>query len=310
MPFPELLLREAPAPSAGLSSRADVALFVGLVQRRATPLPATIRAGLEQAGWAGAGSFARPDAQVEALLDVPVPVEGWGAFEEVFDWDGRLAEAGDGRRIASPLALAVRSFFEAGGVRAWIVRCGDPLPLLRQGAEADLIAENARLLAWVPAAPPPGAANRVPLIPGLNALGNEADAADPRTWRGVAHVWGVEEAAMLLLPDLAELAGGVPLPLPQPPGPPPSPESWHPCAPAATPGALAEQRRRLAFTAPRLTRAGYRLWSQSLAQVLRMLATPRGSGRLETSITSRRCAAPRGIASIRSTCASACDQRR
>ena len=40
MPFPELVLREAPRPAAGLSSRADVALFVGLVARRATPVPA------------------------------------------------------------------------------------------------------------------------------------------------------------------------------------------------------------------------------------------------------------------------------
>ena len=49
MPFPELLLREAPGPRASLSARADVALFVGLVPRRAAPLPAAVRAALEQA---------------------------------------------------------------------------------------------------------------------------------------------------------------------------------------------------------------------------------------------------------------------
>ncbi|WP_372617555.1 phage tail sheath C-terminal domain-containing protein [Falsiroseomonas sp.] len=277
MPFPELLLREAPAPASGLSARADVALFVGLVPRRDAPLPHAIRAALEAAGWAGAGSFARPDAQVEALLDMPVAVEGWGAFEELFDWDGRLVEAGDERRIPCPLALAVRSFFAAGGVRAWVVRCGDPLPLLRRGSSAAIAAQNARLLAWAPAAPPPDAAQRVPLIGGLNGLGNEPDPTAPATWRGVGHAWGVEEAAMLLLPDLAELAGGVPRPLPAPPGPPPVPEAFRPCAPPVQDSAPPQQRVRLAFTAPRLDRDGYRLWSQALAQVLRMLATPRGA---------------------------------
>jgi hypothetical protein len=277
MPFPELLLREASAPAAGLSARADVALFVGLVPRSASPLPRAIRAALEASGWAGAGSFARPDPQVEALLDVPVPVEGWGAFEDVFAWDARLVEAGDTNRIPCALALAVRSFFAAGGVRAWVVRCGDPLPLLRRGEMGALQAESRRLLAWAPAAAPPDAAERVPLIGGLNGLGSEPDPTAPATWRGVAHAWGVEEAAMLLLPDLAELAGGVPQPLPAPPGPPPVPEAFRPCAPPVPGSALPEQVARLAFTAPRLDRAGYRIWSQALAQVLRMLATPRGA---------------------------------
>lgn len=277
MPFPELLLREAPGPKAGLSARADVALFVGLVPRRATPLPRALRAALEAAGWAGAGAFARPDPQVEALLDVPVAVEGWGAFEELFAWDERAVEADDPRRVPSPLGLAVRSFFEAGGVRAWILRCGDPLPLLRRGTPEEVVAEARRLLAWAPAAPPPDAAARVPLIPALNGLGTEADPTSPATWRGVAHVWGVEEAAMLLLPDLTELSGGAPRPLPSPPGPPPVPETFRPCAQPVPGAALAAQRTRLAFTGPRLGRAGYRVWSQALSQVLRMLATPRGA---------------------------------
>jgi hypothetical protein len=277
MPFPEILLREAPAPRAGLSARADIAFFAGLVPRRAGPLPRAIRAGLEAAGWAGAGSFARPDAQVEALLDMPVAVDGWAAFEELFDWDARVVEADDPRRIPCPLGLAVRSFFEAGGLRAWVLRCGDPLPLLRRGAPDALAAEARALLAWAPSAAPPDAAQRVPLIPGFSGLGDEADPTSPAAWRGVAHIWGVEEAALLLLPDLAELTGGVPRTLPAPPGPPPVPEAFHPCAPPTPQAVQAPRPGRLAFTAPRLDRAGYRLWSRALSQVLRMLATPRGA---------------------------------
>ena len=54
MPFPSLIIRQAPPPRAELSSRADIALFVGLVPRRTeAPVPDDLRAWLEAAGWAG-----------------------------------------------------------------------------------------------------------------------------------------------------------------------------------------------------------------------------------------------------------------
>src|SRR5215218_4886201 len=105
MAFRELVLRDAPRPAAGLSSRADVALFVGLVARRATALPAELLAQLEQAGWAGSGPFARGSAATEALLDMPVAVDSFDAFAALFAWDQRPVAAGDPRRI--PCALGV-----------------------------------------------------------------------------------------------------------------------------------------------------------------------------------------------------------
>lgn len=276
MPFPELIVREVRPPSAGPSPRADVALFVGLVRRRAVPLPAAVRVALTDAGWAGSGAFARVPAAVDALLDVPVAIEGWGAFEALFEADRALAP-GDLRRVPCPLALAVRSFFEAGGVRAVVVRTGDPLPLLPPGDMAAVGQVKRRVLSWAAAAPPADAAQRVPLLPGFGGLGTPASANDPATWRGVAHAWGVEEAAMLLLPDLPELCAGLPAPLPQPAGPPAVPEAWRPCAPPA-PGVEAAARPAApARAAPRLDRAGYGAWSAALRYVLDLLGSRRGA---------------------------------
>ncbi|NJD04915.1 MAG: hypothetical protein FIA97_00255 [Methylococcaceae bacterium] len=229
------------------------------------------------AGWAGSGPFARPPAAVDALLDVPVPIESWGAFEHLFAWDARLIDAGGVRRLPCPLGLAVRSFFEAGGVRAYVVRTGDPLPLLTDDPANVVMAAKRRLLSWATAAPPPDAVHRVPLIPGFGGLGSPPQATDPATWRGVAHVWGVDDAAMLALPDLPELFAGAPVPLPAVPEPPPVPVQFRPCAPIA-PGFEPEARAgRRAVAAPRLDRAGYRDWALPLRHILGMLAVPQGA---------------------------------
>ena len=67
MPFPSLDIQLVAPPAAGLSSRADGALFAGLVGRRETPLPASLRDWLERAGWAGSGPFARDAAAVAGV---------------------------------------------------------------------------------------------------------------------------------------------------------------------------------------------------------------------------------------------------
>lgn len=277
MPYPELLLRQAPLPAAGLSSRADIALFVGLVPRRvATPVPRALRDWLQTAGWAGSGPFARTPARVDALLDVPVPIESWGAFEALFAWDERMVKAGSPARIPCALGRAVRSFFESGGVRAYVVRTGDPLPLLSDTPAAGIIAQRRRLVDWSSASPPPSPGHRVPLIPGFGP-GSPPQASSPGTWQGVAHIWGVEDAAMLSLPDLPELFAGPPMPLPAIPRPPPVPEQFKPCAPTVS-GYEPEQRiNRLTVAAPRLDRNGYRNWGNAIRHVLGMLAVPQGA---------------------------------
>jgi hypothetical protein len=275
MPLPEVIFRDAPTPAAGLSSRADVALFAGLVARTPAPLPASLLAVLAEAGWAGAGPFARSPAHVEALLDVPVAIDSFDAFEALFAWRGRALAPGDPRRVACPLGLAVKSFFAAGGIRAVIVRTGDPLPLLTDAPPDQVLAAKRRLLSWAAASPPPDAAARVPLLPGFGGLGAPIEATDAKTWRGAAHVLGVAEAAMLLLPDLPELIAGVPEPVPDPPAPPPPPEAFRPCAPPAPDFVPDARITRPAVSAPRLDRAGYAAWADALRFVLDMLSPAR-----------------------------------
>ncbi len=275
MPYPELILREAPRPAAGLSSRADVALFVGLVARRAAPLPAELRAQLEQGGWAGSGPFTRGATATDALLDLPVPVDSFDAFDALFAWDERPVAPGDPRRVPSALGLAVKSFFAEGGIRAVIVRTGDPLPLLGDDAADAVVAAKRRLISWAPADAPADAARRAPLLPGFAGRGTPVEATDPGTWRGAAHVFGVEEAAMLSLPDLPELIAGAPEPIPDLPAPPAPPEQFKPCAPPA-PDFVPEPRlSRPPVAAPRLERAGYADWADAIRFVLDLLSPVR-----------------------------------
>jgi hypothetical protein len=275
MPYPELILREAPRPAAGLSSRADVALFVGLVARRSTPVPAELRTQLEEAGWAGGGPFTRGSAASEALLDMPVPVDSFDAFDALFAWDERPVAPGDPRNAPGALGLAVKSFFAEGGIRAVIVRTGDPLPLLADDAPDAAAAAKRRLISWAAGDPPDNPALRAPLLPGFAGRGTPVDATSPSTWRGAAHIFGVEEAAMLSLPDLPELIAGAPEPIPDLPAPPAPLEQFKPCAPPA-PSFVPDTRiSRPPVAAPRLERAGYADWATAIRFLLDLLSPVR-----------------------------------
>jgi uncharacterized protein len=272
MPLPGLIFRTDPLARPAFTARADVAVFAGLVPRRTTtPVPASLRQWLEQAGWALSAhsrpATARPDAQVETLLDVPVPIDDWGVFDALFAWERRLLQAGGTAMLPCALGAAVRAFFAEGGRRCYVVRCGDPPPLL--AATGDSRTARALLLAWGPTAPPDGAARR-PILPGYASRGLPASAADPTTWHGAAHVLGIDEAAMLLLPDLPDLLTPDPAPLPPPPAPPPVPEQFVTCAPVAA--AAADAPPPVLFAAPRLDLAGYRGWATALRFTLDLLA--------------------------------------
>jgi len=258
MPFPGLIVQATAPAKAGLSARADVALFVGLVARRPGPLPAEIRAELTVAGWAGAGPLARPETALEALLDVPVAVESWDRFDTLFAWDARPLDTPATRHLPCPLGLAVRSFFNEGGRRAYILRVGDPSPL-DDAAGGRPTALRA-------------------LLPGLGDPGAMPDPGDPRGWRGAALAWALDDAAMLCLPDLPELFALPPMPvLPVPPRPVLE-ERFQPCAIPAPDVGLAERVAPPALSAPRLDRAGFVGWAGAVAYALDLLNRPRGRG--------------------------------
>ena len=276
MPFPELVISNSKQAVTALPGRADIAVFVGLVARRGGPVPEDIRAALTEAGWAGSGGFSRKPEAVEALLDVPVAVTSWGAFDGLYAWDQRRVAEGSELRIPCALGLAVRSFFAEGGAKAWIVRVGDPLPLIGAGTPANVVAQKRALVAGNPAIKPKDATVSAPLIPGFGGGVGAPSTGDPATWTGAAHIWGIEDAAMLALPDLPELFAGAPVALENPKGPPPVPEHFKACAARGLPVDV-DAASHVPLAAPRLDMAGYDAWARAIRHVLDMLARPGGA---------------------------------
>jgi len=261
---------------AGLSTRADVALFAGCVARRDGPVPAALRAGLADGGWSPAGLFRTSEERLQSLLGVPVPVESWSEFDALFAWERRPAAPGSADILPTALGLAVKSFFDEGGAKAYVVRTGDPLPLVDPTLSIpQFTVAKMRLLSWGSAAPD-DAASRVPILPGFRSLGASADPADPSTWTGAAAIFAVSDAAMLVLPDLIDICGGAPEPMPDIPEPPGPPEQFRPCAPAAPQVEPEPRAARPRYRAPRLDKARYALWSGALRFALDLLGLPKG----------------------------------
>lgn len=275
MPAPgiEFVTRRSTAP-AGPSTRADVAVFAGLIGRQPGALPAALRSALAEAGWRDGGTFDTPDGRIECLLGVPIAVQSWAEFDALFNWRSRAPVAGSALRMPCPLGLAVRQFFAQGGAKAWIVRCGDPLSLAAPDLTSDQFAERQLRALAGPIAPD---ADGVPILPGFQSRSRDADPLDPATWAGAAAIYAIDDAAMLLLPDLPDLAAGPPQiaePLPEPPGPP---EAFRPCAPVETgEPALPERKAVPDYRAVRLGQARYRVWSAALTHALALLGRPRG----------------------------------
>jgi len=175
--------------------RTDITCFVGCVRSRNAPLPRQVTEDLRAAGWVD-GPWRRGEAQLRTLEQLPVAVESWDAFDQLFDWRSRPVAAGGTATCASYLGAAVRRFFAQGGRRAIVVRVGDPWPFMD--------------------APGSRAANRTEriarLVPQFVIASLPFDATDPRTWRGIQHLYGLPEVSLVCMPDLADACGGDPAP--------------------------------------------------------------------------------------------------
>jgi len=243
-----------PAPQ-----RTDIACFVGFVRRRRAPLPDPIRERLRIAGWVE-GPWARPAEAVEALEQVPVTVESWDAFDSLFDWRSRPLEAGGGSVCACYLGAVVRRFFSQGGRRAIIVRVGDPWPYLETAG--DRAANRVeRLRASLPSFAPGIAGYRL------------FDPADPGSWRGIEHLYGLPEVSLLCLPDLADICAGEAVPPSTTVPLVPVPEVFVECSgPESVPDGDAALHR---VTAPRCDEAGLLVWRDAVDDVREFLARQR-----------------------------------
>jgi hypothetical protein len=241
----------AGAVSGRAPDRADVACFVGRVHRRVlpggddpvepayTPLPPPVERWLRENGWSGPPPFGRPDAQVQALLDVPVPCENWETFDQLFAWERRPYRGG--ALGGTYLAAAVRSFFAQGGRLCYVVRVGDP---------------------WAPGATRDARLATLPeLIPGWGAS-RRAEPAARRSWRGMGLLFGLPDVSFVALPDLAEACAPDPSPHRAVPEPPPPEEVFVECS--AGESAPSPDRHPPLVRAPRCDEAGYRYWGEAV----------------------------------------------
>src|SRR6187549_3510099 len=175
--------------------RTDITCFVGYVRTRNTSLPRQVTEDLRAAGWID-GPWRRSQAQLRTLEQLPVVVESWDAFDQIFDWRSRPVTAGSAATCASYLGAAVRRFFAQGGRRAIVVRVGDPWPFM-DAAGTRAANRTARI---------------APLVPQFVVPSLPFDPTDPRTWRGIQHLYGLPEASLVCIPDLADACGGDPAP--------------------------------------------------------------------------------------------------
>ena len=170
-----LSFQTTPAIEPAHPARADIALFVGWTTRRAgTPLPRAIGEWLR----------ARRYSDDEALLGVPVPIDTWTTFDALFDWHARPLGSLATQRCDDYLGLALRDFFANGGRKAYVLRLGDPWPLVPQIEGAARSERLGQLL------PPGGEASWM-----------------RESWRGIEQAWALDDVSLVLVPDLPDLFG-------------------------------------------------------------------------------------------------------
>lgn len=179
--------------STGSPNRMDIACFVGLVSVQQNASRDDINQWLYEQSWLTASRQYKPPydkhqtasyhrADAAQLLDVPIPIENWEQFAQLFDWKQRLY--GEGLSGAAYLATAVHSFFAQGGRKCYVVRVAEPLPYTATATQRNALLQK--------------------LIPGFPDAVNSTP-ADRSKWHGIGHVLGLPEVTMLCLPDLPDL---------------------------------------------------------------------------------------------------------
>jgi uncharacterized protein len=236
--------------------RTDIACFVGYVGRRNTPVPAQVRQDLRAAGWID-GPWRRDEAQVQSLEQLPVTVDSWEAFDRLFDWRSRRLSASGSGTCGSYLGAAVRRFFAQGGRRAIVVRVGDPWPYVE-----------------LPGSRTANRAARIrEILPTLGGAVPPFDSTDPRTWRGVQHLYGLGEASLVCLPDLPDACAGDPPPPDTTLQPVPISEGFVECSTGEEPPPADIALRRQ--QAPHCDAAGLRAWTQAIGSAREFLVRHR-----------------------------------
>jgi hypothetical protein len=176
--FEDRVLR--PAPTA---PRGDVAFAVGWCAWRADA-----RVSPQLARWIEDALVRRVAAGTPLPIDVPLPFDSWADFEAAADWRNRAVARDGGERADATLGVAVRDFFANGGRRIYVSALGTPWPLTQPPADpSDPEAPSARDAAFE------------------QIVARFVD-RDRDSWRGLAPLRALDDVAMVLVPDLAEIS--------------------------------------------------------------------------------------------------------
>ncbi|HEX5125589.1 MAG TPA: hypothetical protein VFW00_02505 [Rhodocyclaceae bacterium] len=242
-------------------NRTDVACFIGFVARRpGVPLPTTMLDELRLAGWVQ-GPWKRGPEALQSLENLPVTVESWEAFAQIFAWEARPlrspSDSNDGATCTTYLGAAVRSFFARGGRRAVIIRVGNPWPYLESS-----IGRTARRRERV--------SRLVPDFADHSNPANLFNPLDPSSWRGIYHVYGLRDVSILCLPDLPDACAVDPITPAVDLPPPVLPEGFVECSddepPLPVDDALSD------VPAPRLDSRSFAPWRLAIASLRAFLA--------------------------------------
>lgn len=225
-------------------NRADIACFVGFVGRRNTPIPAGMQRWLIEQNWRNP-HYEHSVSGLDDLLNVPVPIDRWEVFDQLFAWDQRDYDS-QGLRGSTYLGAAVRSFFAQGGSKCYVVRVGNPWSA--KTSRSDRLAQIAQLI--------PGYPDRL-----------DISAIDPHSWGGVGHLFGLPDVSFVCLPDLCDAVQIEVLPREEPPEVV-AIEQFVECSEVALPPKNSAVRF---LSAPRCDEAGYTDWARAVRLVAELL---------------------------------------
>jgi uncharacterized protein len=275
------------APVARSPYRADVALFVGFVDRRrrkhvpGMPIDDVVAQRIVPSDddpgdprlyrWLVTEGWARgvPDAdraRIDELVGIPVPIDSFATFDRLFAWEFRPCGTD---YCDTYLGAAIRSFFVQGGRLCYVVRVDTPPAVPLDGpAAAAFIAQQETQLAK--------------LVPGYPSAVVQSPADERTDWSGVWLVFGLPDVSMIALPDLPDLVRG---PLPADRGlPPPRPVdvAFEECSDPAADGDDTQFVRDL--LAPTSDDAGFVAWNRVVFLLADQIARVRTGGLREVQL--------------------------
>ena len=243
--------------------RMDVACFVGLIDVRVEVDNPDINRWLNQQSWLNYNGHTATYHRETAvqLRDVPIPIESWQQFEQMFQWNQRTLL--EGITGVCYLASAVHSFFAQGGRFCYVIAMGSPLTLDAPRNERET------LLASI-----------IPGYPGVIS----SNPFDRINWHGIGHVLGLPDVTLLSLPDLPDLVSSeqINLDIDLPVIDTDSNEQFVICSVPVIPAPVDNLSQSI--PAPTCDLEGYGKWANSIHQLAQFISRHRRDIQLVASI--------------------------